>query len=245
MSGTTHTRPPGSGTRQGEPTEGEGSAPPSLAPWEAPVEAPVQELVEEARGATTDAERAALAARINRQLDALAAGGGSREVADLLHHLLESGQLAGLVDAAGRSCRASATEALTRLGFPFALEVRPEDLDHLRGLDADAPGFRWAPLAAGGTLGAGIVAEWVLLLERGLPESDSLQPSVLLMGLSLLALVTGVLAPERSTSQRAGMLVLAILSVIQVFLGVFWGYEGAISGLAGLLACLLIWLPRR
>ena len=142
--------------------------------------------------AAAGAARAALAARINHQLDALAAGGGSREVADLLHHLLESGQLAGLVDAAGRSCRASATEALTRLGFPFALEVRPEDLDHLRGLDADAPGFRWAPLAAGGTLGAGIVAQWVLLLERGMPGSGDLQPLVLLMGLSLMALLTGV-----------------------------------------------------
>ncbi|WP_158501614.1 hypothetical protein [Vitiosangium sp. GDMCC 1.1324] len=250
--GTTHTRPPGSGSRRGEPAEGEGAELPSLVPWEEPVlpsepeaRLAVLPLVEDAREATTDAERTALAAKINGQLEGLAAGGGSREVADLLEQLLESGQLEGLVDGEGRSCRAAATEALTRLGFPFALEVRPEDLAHLRGQDGDSPGFRWAPLAAGGVLGAGIVGQWLLLLQQGLPEAGTLQPLVLLMGLSLMALLTGVLGPERSSSRRAGLLVLAVVSLLQVFLSVFGGYHGAVSGLAGVLACLLLLLPRR
>lgn len=233
--------------------EGEGAELPSLAPWEAPPGPPEPEvslssvlpLVEEARVAASEAERAGVSARLNRQLDDLPAGGGSREVADLLEHLLESGQLAGLEDAEGRSCRAAATEALTRLGFPFALEVRPEDLAHLRGEDSGPPGPAWQVLAAGGVLGAGIFAQWLVLLWQGLAEAGPLLPLVLLMGLSLMALVPGMLGPERSNSQRAGLLVLAALSLIQVFLSVFAGYHGALSGLAGLLACLLLWLPRR
>jgi hypothetical protein len=254
VSDTTHTRPPPSGARQGEPGE-EGSAElPSLAPWEAPVIPDVPEatpervlaLVEEARVAASDAERALVAGTLNRQLDALAAGGGSREVADLLQQLLESGRLAGLEDTGGRSCRAAATEALTRLGFPYALEVRPEDLAFLRGQDESSQGFPWAPPAAGTLLVAGLAAQWWSFSSH--PPGDELEtplPLVLLMGLSLLSLVPGVLGPERSASQRAGLLGLLVLSLVQLYLGVFGGYYGTLSGGAGLLAWLLLMLPRR
>lgn len=256
MSSTTHTRPPGFGSREDEPGEGEGAELPSLAPWEAPLapphgaepEAPLSALlplVEEARNAASAADRALLAERINHHLDALPAGGGSREVADVLERLLEGGQLAGLVAVEGRSCRAAATEALTRLGFPFALEVRPEDLAHLRGEDSGSAGFRWQELAAGGVLGAGILGQWLLVLQHPPAELGSPLPLILLMGLSLLALVPGVLGPERSASQRAGLVVLALLAIIQILLSVLVGYPAVVSGLAGLLACLLLWLPRR
>jgi hypothetical protein len=204
---------------------------------------PVLLAVQEARAASSEAERAVLAARINQHLDTLEAGAAGRQVADLLHGLLESDQLAGLEDAEGRTCRAAATEALLRLGFPFALEVRPEDLEHLRG-GQGTEGLSWASWAATGTLGAGIVAQWLLL--TGVPvEEEPVLPLVLLMGLSLMALVPGVLGPERSNSQRAGLLGLLILALIQLYLGVFGGYYGTLSGAAGLLAWLLLWLPRR
>lgn len=199
--------------------------------------------VQEARAASSEAERAVLAARINQQLDTLEAGAAGRQVADLLHGLLESDQLAGLEDAEGRTCRAAATEALLRLGFPFALEVRPEDLEHLRGLGQGTEGLSWASWAATGTLGAGIVAQWLALTED--PTQGTVLPLVLLMGLSLMALVPAVLGPERSNSQRAGLLGLLILALIQLYLGVFGGYYGTLSGAAGLLAWLLLWLPRR
>jgi hypothetical protein len=223
-----------------------------VAPWEAPASPAVPEaepvrvraLVEEARVAATEAERALLAGKLNQQLDALAAGGGSREVADLLEQLLESGQLAGLEDTGGRTCRAAATEALTRLGFPFALEVRPEDLAYLRGQDTDAPGFPWGPTAAAGLLMTGIVAQWALVQGDPAREGPGL-PLVLLMGLMLMSLVPGVLGPERSASQRAGLLGLLVLSLVQLYLGLFGGYYGALSGGAGLLAWLLLMLPRR
>ncbi|HEY0096926.1 MAG TPA: hypothetical protein VGB96_21545 [Archangium sp.] len=226
---------------------------PSLAPWEAPASPAVPEatpervraLVDDARVAASDAERAQVAGELNQQLDALAAGGGSREVADLLEQLLESGRLAGLEDAGGRSCRAAATEALTRLGFPYALEVRPEDLAFLRGQDEASQGFPWVPTAAGALLVAGIAAQWGTPFLRGEELEGPVLPLVLLMGLSLMALVPGVLGPERSASQRAGLLGLLVLSLVQLYLGLFGGYYGALSGGAGLLAWLLLMLPRR
>lgn len=253
MSDTTHTRPPGSGSRPGELGE-EGSAElPSLAPWEAPTRpagpgadpARVLTLVQDARVAASDAERAQVAGELNQQLDALAAAGGSREVADLLEQLLESGRLAGLADAGGRTCRAAATEALTRLGFPYALEVRPEDLDFLRGQGGASQGLPWVPTAAGALVVAGIAAQWGVPSLQGEGLEGPVLPLVLLMGLSLMALVPGLLGPERSASQRAGLLGLLVLSLVQLFLGLFGGYYGALSGGAGLLAWLLLMLPRR
>ncbi len=226
---------------------------PSLVPWEAPASPALPEadparvlaLVQDARVAASDAERVLVAGALNQQLDALAAGGGSREVADLLQQLLESGRLAGLADAGGRTCRAAAIEALTRLGFPYALEVRPEDLDFLRGQDEASEGFPWVPTAAGALVVAGIVAQWAGPLLQGLGREGPLLPLVLLMGLSLMALVPALLGPERSASQRAGLLGLLVLSLVQLYLGVFGGYYGALSGGAGLLAWLLLMLPRR
>ncbi len=256
MSDSSHTRPPGSGPRQGESEEG-GAELPSLAPWEPleslplPGEVPLTVLsafVQEARAATSEAERSSLAERINHQLDTLEVGGEGRRVADLLHQFLESGQLAGLEDASGRTCRAAATEALLRLGFPFALEVRPEDLEHLRALDPSAPSrFPWAPWGAAGALGAGTVTEWLLTQSASpsLPSEEPLLPLVLLMGLSLLSLVPALLGPERSDARRAGLLGLLVLALVQLFLGVSGGYYGTFSGGAALLAWLLLVLPRR
>ncbi len=256
MSDSSHTRPPGSGPRQGESEEG-GAELPSLAPWEpleslpVPGEVPLTVLsafVQEARAATSEAERSSLAERINHQLDTLEVGGEGRRVADLLHQFLESGQLAGLEDASGRTCRAAATEALLRLGFPFALEVRPEDLEHLRTLDPSAPSrFPWAPWGAAGALGAGTVTEWLLTQSASpsLPSEEPLLPLVLLMGLSLLSLVPALLGPERSDARRAGLLGLLVLALVQLFLGVSGGYYGTFSGGAALLAWLLLVLPRR
>ena len=252
MTDTTHTRPPGSGSRQGEFGEEGGAELPSLAPWEAPASPAGPEadpgrvlaLVQDARMAASDAARAQVAGVLNQQLDALAAGGGSREVADLLEQLLESGQLAGLEDSGGRACRAAATEALTRLGFPYALEVRPEDLAFLRGQDGASKDFPWRPTAAGALLVAGIAAQWGIHIEELDLEGPGL-PLVLLVGLSLLSLVPALLGPERSASQRAGLLGLLVLSLLQLYLGVFGGYYGALSGGAGLLAWLLLMLPRR
>ena len=89
---------------------------------------------------------------------------------------------------------------------------------------------------------AGIAAQWGIHIED--VDGPGL-PLVLFMGLSLLSLVPALLGPERSASQRAGLLGLLVLSLLQLYLGVFGGYYGALSGGAGLLAWLLLMLPRR
>jgi hypothetical protein len=251
----TTTRPPSSGPWQDASGEEGRTEPPSLVAWEAPVSPPppgevslpVLLTLEEARAAPTRAQRAGGAARINQQLDTLEAGGSGRQVADLLHELLESGRLAGLEDAEGRTCRAAATEALLRLGYPFALEVRPEDLEHLRGLDKDGRRFPWASVAAGGTMAAGLLGQWVALpreLFTG-ENGEQVLPLILLMGLSMLGLVPALLGAERSDARRAGLLGLFMLALVQLYLGVSGDYYGTLSGTAGLLAWLLLLLPRR
>ena len=92
---------------------------------------------------------------------------------------------------------------------------------------------------------AGIAAQGGLPSLQGEAWKGPVLPLVLLMGLSLLCLVPGGLGPERSASKRAGLLGLLVLSLVQLYLGLFGGYYGALSGGAGLLAWLLLMLPRR
>jgi hypothetical protein len=204
----------------------------------------VPRLLEEARAAA-GAERVALAWHLNRELEALGAEGGSREVADLLLQLLESGRLEGLEEAEGRTCRGVAVETLVGLGYPYALEVRPEDLEFLRHQTRPPQtGLLSKGALAAGVLGAGFVGEWALLppeLANG--KSGLGLPLFFLMALT--GMVTALWGDEGSDTRRAGLLGLLVVSLVQLYLGVFGGYYGALSGLAGVLAWLLLLLPRR
>jgi hypothetical protein len=81
--------------------------------------------------AATDADRRLIADDLNAQFSALRPAGG-RAQADALLKLLEGGRLTELVDSEGKTCRAAAAEALIAMGYPYALELSPEDLDHVR-----------------------------------------------------------------------------------------------------------------
>lgn len=76
-------------------------------------------------------QRRGLADAFHRRLESLPRDGG-RPVADALLQLLESGRLGEVVDSEGRTARAVAADALVGLGYPYALELSPDDLDHLR-----------------------------------------------------------------------------------------------------------------
>jgi hypothetical protein len=247
VASTSRTRPPTSGSRDGEGQGGQNvlealAALDVLAPQQAVrrpagvASAPLLQLVEEASRAPSEALKQELAGRINGELEALARGGGSREVADVLLGLLEGGKLRGLEDASGRSCQAVAVESLLSLGFPYALEVRPEDLASLRELEAEeAPGWRRAlvPLAV---LLAGIVGQ--LGLEAVTAPAERSLPVLLV--LAVLAMVGGMLARPRSAPRRLGVVVLAVVSALGVWLALLPGYGGLVSGLAGLLAAFLL-----
>ncbi|WP_257461057.1 hypothetical protein [Archangium lipolyticum] len=201
-------------------------------------------LVEEARAAS-GAERQALAARLNRELEALELEEGSREVADLLLHLLESGQLEGLEAAEGRTCRGVAVETLLGLGYPYALEVRPEDLEYLRNQSRpNRKGLLPEGALGAGVLAAGFVGEWMLRPSEMAEGERALGLSLFFL-MALTGLVAALWGDERSDTRRAGLLGLLVLSVVQLYLGTLGGYYGTLSGVGGLLAWLLLLLPRR
>ncbi|MDC0713921.1 hypothetical protein POL68_35980 [Stigmatella sp. ncwal1] len=198
---------------------------------------PVMVLVEQAQRAE-GAEQQQLALRINQWLAKLAREDGGRPAAEVFHRLLEGGRLEGLVDETGEACGDAAVRGLLALGFPYALEVRPEDLERLRTrqpLPASRRLDRKALAAA--AVGAGAVGQ--LGLEGVL--SGGLSPKVTLeVGALLLALVPGLMSAPGTPLRRLGLVVLVLVSVTEIFLGMSPGYAGLVSGLAGLVACLLI-----
>ncbi|MBN1210686.1 MAG: hypothetical protein JXB05_37910 [Myxococcaceae bacterium] len=202
---------------------------------------PVLLLIDQARSASGE-ERQELSRRINRWLDQMVREGGSRHVADWFHHLIESERLEGLADAAGHACHETAIQGLLAMGFPYALEVRPEDLERIkprerrrRGRDKDVKG------ASAGVLAGGILTELVLNLLRAHPVRGPLTVEV---GLSLLAMVALLLSTPRSPLRNMGLAVLLVVSLLSVSLGFFTGYAGMVAGLAGLVAVLLFALHR-
>lgn len=206
-------------------------------PWPPPSEGQVLNLVREARAATEEQERRELAGRLNRMLEELARGGGSREAADIFHGLLEGGTLEGLEDEQGRSCRAAAVESLLSLGFPYALEVRPEDLEVLRPPTSRGDGRNWrkdwpAPaVALGGVFGQLGLEVW--------REGPMERTSLALLALTLFTLMGVVLGPPGSALWKVGRVALVAVSLMGILLALISGYPGLVVGLAGLVAAFL------
>jgi hypothetical protein len=204
---------------------------------------PVLLLVDQAQSAS-GAERQELSRRINRWLDQMVLEGGSRHVADWFHHLIESGRLEGLADAAGHSCHETAVRGLLSMGFPYALEVRPEDLERIKPReqkrrilkrDKDLKG------AAAGIVVGGSIAEIVLDLVRGRAHTGLVTVEV---GVALLAAVALLFSEPRTPLRNMGLAVLLVASLLSISLGVLGGYAGLVAGLAGLMAALLFALHR-
>jgi hypothetical protein len=55
-------------------------------------------------------------------------------MAQLLLEKLDDGAFHDLYDGDGVSCRATAVEAVLALGYPYALNVMPDDLEYLRSM---------------------------------------------------------------------------------------------------------------
>ncbi len=169
---------------------------------------------------------------LNRELASLPRDGG-RPVADALLRLLEGGRLEGLVDTAGRSARATAAMALVGMGYPYALELSPEDLDHLR--QAQGPrtprvflvaglGLVWALGGLEFVAGAAQGREWVVL------------HSVLTVGTAL-----GVALTRPGTRlRRWAMGALVLAGAVGIQLGLVPTPAALLSGLAALIAAALM-----
>ncbi|WP_147448856.1 hypothetical protein [Corallococcus terminator] len=232
------------------PFEGEDGAPSDLAAWEPPAQSgsptppsdsplPMLLLAQQARRASGE-ERLRLASDFNGLLADVVAEGAGRAEADAFHRLLEGGTLEGLVDADGRTCRAATVESLLALGFPYALEVRPEDLDHLK--TTPVLGTQLAPPRGGPfpalAVGLGALAAQVLLTVTGLVEPGGL---LILQGLlSLLSLALLTVASVGSPLYRGALALLTVVSGVGLWMLLVPDVPaGWVAGLGGLVAAFL------
>jgi len=204
---------------------------------------PVLLLVDQAQKAS-GAERQELSRRINRWLDQMVREGGSRHVADWFHHLIEGGRLEGLADSAGHSCHETAVRGLLSMGFPYALEIRPEDLERLKPRELQKRSKKRDRNLKGGAAGilvGGAITELVLNLLRFRPATGLVTVEV---GIALLAMVALLFSGPKSDLRKMALAVLLVGSVLSISLGLFIGYTGVVTGLAGLVAALLFALHR-
>ncbi len=81
--------------------------------------------------------RRALAAELAEVLDGVRRGPEAERVAQVVLSMLGDRVFDGLATPAGRPLRAVAVDVLLRLGYPFALEVEPDDLQFLRETQRD------------------------------------------------------------------------------------------------------------
>ncbi len=114
----------------------------------------LSELIQRARNAVGE-ERAWLCTLVNRALAALATATDKDRQAALLLEMLDDEALHGLEDEDRVPCRAVAVEALLAIGYPWALQLEPEDVQFLR--DHPAQRRRGVPInrIAGGAAGLG------------------------------------------------------------------------------------------
>jgi hypothetical protein len=165
----------------------------------------------------------------------LPAQGGPRAAADFLVRQLEGGTFTELEDQRGRSTRAAAVRALLALGYPYALDVSPEDLGHLRAEDKRRR--LWTEPAAGAVVVAGAAASSLVAVLHPPPGAAAAVPLVLgSLGGGLLAALN-----RSGTRRRAlGMGLLATVMVGGVVLAAGGGVLEAITALASLVALVLL-----
>jgi hypothetical protein len=131
-------------------------------------------LLDELHAATPE-DRPALVTRLGQALAALPrSDAGAR----LLLQALASGRLAELVDTEGRLAAGEAVRALLRLGYPWALELEPEDLAAFRAEERRrAPARPWVVLALVGLLAAGAASYLALGTRQAPPVAAPVAPA--------------------------------------------------------------------
>ncbi len=152
-----------------------------------------QALLAEARDQPTPAR----AGKLNLWLRERRPRVDPRALADALVRGLEAGDFDRLSDRSGTSCRAAAVGALLELGYPFALEVAPEDLQFFRHATARRRLFTgWSVLGASVALQTGLVGQHLGALHFFPAIDSALQTAALpvtaVQGLSALGAATGL-----------------------------------------------------
>lgn len=180
---------------------------------------------------------------INAAFRRLGQSGGSRAVADFLLKQLEDKTLHDLVDSEGRSCRAVAVEALLAMGYPYALELAPEDLEHLRQDGSAGPlgvfGSAGLLLAA---LGGGVEATQVLS-HGGRWNAAEWMGTLVHVGVILLTALLSALGKQGPNGRQLALTLLVVAGFAGVPLYLM-GVTPAAVGIVGAIAAALL-LSRR
>jgi hypothetical protein len=174
-------------------------------------EAALQKALHELASAP-DADQPELAGRLNAALRTLPHIEGPLAAAGWLTRALETGSLGEWVDVQGGSCRATAVQVLLSLGYPYALEVSPEDLEFLRSSAAKP-----APAGFMAALRPYLLYPFIAV-EVSFSGSDRSQlfawlpPVMLLHVLATVGSLHGVARTQPGSAARTGWLWLLTLS---------------------------------
>ena len=155
--------------------------------------------------------------------------GSPRATADRLQTLLSSGELAMLRASDGTSARAVAVERLLALGYPYALEVSPEDLAHWR---TERP----SEATDGRGLSVLVMTVAVCLSLWGVSDPPSGIGLVTVLALQVVT-VAGAMRPGMRRWARKAVFALGVLACA---LGLRYGVATLLPGVAGLVAAYLI-----
>jgi hypothetical protein len=185
---------------------------------------PLEHALAEARApGADDRVRRSFVDRLSR-LDV----GSPRATADCLQNLLASGDLATLRASDGTSARAVAVERLLALGYPYALEVSPEDLAHWR---------EERPSEATDGRGLSVLVMTVAVCLSLWGVSDPPTGFGLATVLALLAVtVAGAVRPRLRRWARKAVFALGVLACI---VGFKYGVATVLPGMAGLVSAYL------
>ena len=158
--------------------------------------------------------------------------GDPRATADRLQQLLASEELGSLRGTDGTSARAVAVERLLGLGYPYALEVSPEDLAHWRQ-------ERPSGASDGRGLAVLVMTVAVCLALWGVSDPPSGIGLVSVLALEGVT-VAGAVRPSLRGWARKAVFALGVLACA---LGLRYGVGTLLPGIAGLVTARFIW-PR-
>jgi hypothetical protein len=196
-------------------------------------------LLQKADAANGDARRAATA-ELNAALGQMSRF-ASRPMADLLLRWLDQGALSDLQDAEGLTARAAATAALLSMGYPYALEISPDDLDHLRSRSAAVRG----PGGAVGALLMVVVTAAISAVQLFADREPAQTVSAAVTLLLAMLVSVGVTAASPPSARRRWASVALLVSGLIAMSMALGGTMGLFAPALGALVAFAMAWPRR
>jgi len=194
-------------------------------------------LLQRADAAAGDARRAAT----SELIDVLGqmARYPSRPAADLLLRWLDQGALKDLQDAEGLTARAVATAAVLSMGYPYALEISPDDLDHLRARSAAIRG----PGGAVGALMMMVVTSTIAMVQLATEPGVQGVGSAVGLLVAMLASVAVMLSNPHGVRRRWAAIALLVSGMMAMSLAL-GGTTALLAPALGAMAAFAMGWPR-